>query len=86
MPTEDSLLIVIVANTQFNESLQDQVQQLHLKQLHCIMADVSIEKLEKNDAEGKGVHHTQVCANAQILTHPEYVPVQRGPLLLQDRW
>ena len=51
MPTEDNLLIVIVANTQFNESLQDQVQQLHLKQLHCIMADVSIEKLAKKESE-----------------------------------
>ena len=38
----DHLLVVIVANTQFDQSLQDQVQQLHI----C-MVDVSVEMLKK---------------------------------------
>ena len=38
----DHLLVVIVAHTQFDQSLQDQVQQLHI----C-MVDVSVEMLKK---------------------------------------
>ena len=38
----DHLLVEIVAHTQFNQSLQDQVQQLHR-----LMADVCVEMLAK---------------------------------------
>ena len=65
----DHLLVEIVAHTQFNQSLQDQVQQLHR-----LMADVCVEMLAKegnrNSSNSRCTAHA--CIHTLVFIHMEH--------------